>query len=285
MTKIVGIFGDPIEHTLSPPMHNAAFRAVGLDWVYVPIRVRPRDLGAAVRGIRAMGWGGINVTIPHKQRVIRWLDRVSREARLTGAVNTVVCDRRSLLGHNTDGRGFVRALREEMRFDPRGRRIVILGAGGAARGIAVALILAGARALGIFNRTPRKAAALVRRLRAVTGRSRVAAGPLSTRALEAAFASADLVVNATSVGMHGSAHRRLPIGALPARAIVTDIVYQPLRTPLLEAAAKRGLRTQGGLGMLLYQGAEAFSLWTGRPAPIDVMRSALRRALARAGPT
>ena len=285
MTKIVGIIGDPIAHTLSPPMHNAAFKALGLDWVYVPVQVRPEELGTALRGIRAMGWAGINVTIPHKHRVIRWLDRVSREARLIGAVNTVVRERRALVGHNTDGRGFVRALREETRFDPRGKRIVILGAGGAARGIAVALVFSGARELTVLNRTPSKAAALGRRLRGVSGKTLVAAGPLSTHTLGAAFASADLVVNATAVGMDGSAHRGLPIRVLPSHAVVSDIVYRPCRTPLLEAAAKHGLRTQGGLGMLLYQGAEAFTLWTGRPAPIDVMRRALRRALARNGRT
>ena len=284
MTRIVGILGDPIAHTLSPAMHNAAFAALGLDWVYVAVRVRPRDLEDALRGIRAMGWAGINVTIPHKERVVRFLDRLSPEARLTGAVNTIVHGPRGLTGHNTDGRGFVAALAKERRFRPDGTRAVILGAGGSARGIAVALLRDGAREIAILNRTPRRAAALARHLSAAFPRARIDFGPLTPERAGEAFEGADLLVNATAVGMGGTAHRGLPLARLARRAIVSDIVYRPARTPLLEQAARRGLRTQGGLGMLLHQGAEAFSLWTGRPAPLRVMRRALERALARAGP-
>ena len=284
MTQIVGIFGDPIAHTLSPAMHNAAFAALGLDWVYVPIRVRSRDLEDAVRGIRAMGWAGINVTIPHKEKVVRFVDRLSPEARLTGAVNTIVAGPRGLSGHNTDGRGFVAALARERRFRPAGRRVVILGAGGAARGIAVALLRGGAGELVILNRTSRRAAALARHLARAFPRARIAGGPLTADRAAQAFEGADLLVNATPVGMGRTSHRGLPLARLPRRAIVSDIVYRPARTPLLTRAAACGLRTQDGLGMLLHQGAEAFTLWTGRPAPLRVMRRALRRALARAGP-
>lgn len=284
MTRIVGIFGDPIAHTLSPAMHNAAFAALGLDWVYVPVRVRSRDLEDALRGMRAMGWAGINVTIPHKERVVRYLDRLSPEARLTGAVNTIVSGSRGLTGHNTDGRGFVTALAVERRFRPDGARAVILGAGGSGRGIAVALLRAGAGEIAILNRTPRRAAALARHLAEAFPRARIESGPLTPERAGKAFEGADLLVNATAVGMGPTAHRGLPLARLPRRAIVSDIVYRPARTDLLDQAARRGLRTQGGLGMLLHQGAEAFSLWTGRPAPLGVMRRALRRALARAGP-
>jgi shikimate dehydrogenase len=284
VTRIVGIFGDPIAHTLSPAMHNAAFASLGLDWVYVPARVRANDLEEALRGIRAMGWAGINVTLPHKERVARFLDRLSPEARLTGSVNTILCGPRGLTGHNTDGRGFLAALGEERRFRPRGARAVILGAGGSARAIAVALVRGGAREIAILNRTPRRAEALARDLSAAFPRARIEHGPLTPDVAGEAFEDADLLVNATAVGMGLTAHRGLPLARLPRRAIVSDIVYRPARTPLLEQAARRGLRTQGGLGMLLHQGAEAFSLWTGRPAPLAIMRRALRRALSRAGP-
>jgi shikimate dehydrogenase len=284
MTKIVGILGDPIGHSLSPVMHNAAFRALGIDWVYVPARVRPRDLSAALRGIRAMGWAGVNLTIPHKQRAMRLVDRASREARLTGATNTIVCAPRGLVGHNTDGRGYVAALREELDFDPRRKRVVMIGAGGAARGIAVALMSRGVSRLTILNRTSARATALARSLGRAFKGSRIAPGGLNREKISAAFAEADLLVNATAVGMGGTAHRGLPLKELPSRAIVSDIVYGPRRTPLLVAASRIGLRTQGGLGMLLHQGAEAFELWTGEQAPIDVMRRALRRTISRAGP-
>lgn len=284
MTKIVGILGDPIGHTLSPVMHNAAFRALELDWVYIPARVRPSDLGAALRGIRAMGWAGINLTIPHKERATRLVDRASREARLTGAVNTIVCTPRGLVGHNTDGLGYVAALREDLNFDPGKKRVVMLGSGGAARGIAVALLSRGASRLTILNRTSRRASALARRLGRRFRGSRISSGGLTRENVSRAFAEADLLVNATAVGMGGTAHRGLPLKELPGAAIVSDIVYRPMRTPLLVAASRIGLQTHGGLGMLLHQGAEAFELWTGEQAPIDVMRRALRRALSRAGP-
>ncbi len=284
MTRVVGIIGDPIAHSLSPAMHNAAFAALGLDWVYVPVRVRSRDLEAALRGVRAMGWAGLNVTLPHKERVVRSLDRLTREARLTGAVNTIVRGPGGLTGHTTDGRGFLAALARERGFRPRGARVVILGAGGSARAIAVALLGAGAGEIAILNRRPRRAAALARHLASGFPRARIESGPLTPERAGEAFAGAGLLVNATVVGMGRTAHRGLPLARLPRRSIVSDIVYRPARTPLLAQAARHGLRTQGGLGMLLYQGAEAFSLWTGRPAPIGVMRRALRRALARAGP-
>ncbi len=284
MTKIVGILGNPIGQTLSPVMHNSAFRALGLDWIYIPARVRPSDLGAALRGIRAMGWAGINLTIPHKERATRLVDRASREARLTGAVNTIVCTPRGLVGHNTDGSGYVTALGEDLGFDPRKKRVVMLGSGGAARGIAVALLSRGASRLTILNRTSRRASTLARRLGRGFRGSHIAWGGLSREDVSRAFVEADLLVNATAVGMGGTAHRGLPLKELPGAAIVSDIVYRPMRTPLLVAASRIGLRTHGGLGMLLHQGAEAFELWTGEQAPIDVMRRALRRALSRAGP-
>jgi shikimate dehydrogenase len=284
MARIVGIFGHPIGHLLSPVMHNAAFKAAGLDWIYIAVEVRPGDLAVALRGIRVMGWVGVNLTIPHKEPVIRLLDRVSKEARSVGAVNTVVCGPQGMVGHNTDGKGFVAALGEECGFDPKKKRVVLLGAGGAARGISVELLSAGVREITVLNRTPRRAAALARHLgRTFKGACATWAG-LTRESASRAFAESDLLVNATAVGMGGTAHRELPLAQLPKHAIVSDIVYEPLRTPLLASASRLGLRTQGGLGMLLHQGAEAFKLWTGKPAPIEVMRRALRRELSKTRP-
>ncbi|MFQ5457224.1 MAG: shikimate dehydrogenase family protein, partial [Myxococcota bacterium] len=197
MTKIAGILGDPIGHTLSPVMHNAAFRALGLDWVYIAARVRPANLAAAVRGVRVMGWAGVNLTIPHKERASRLVDRATREARLTGAINTIVCTPRGLVGHNTDGRGYVAALREELDFDPAGKRVVLIGAGGAARGIAVALMVRGASRLTILNRTPGRAGSLARRLGRGFRGSKVLSGGLTRDSVSRTFADADLLVNAT----------------------------------------------------------------------------------------
>jgi shikimate dehydrogenase len=279
MTRVVGIFGDPIAHTLSPAMHNAAFAALGLDWVYVPVRVRPRDLEERCADPR--DGLGRDQRHPRTERVARYLDRLSPR-RGSRARSTRSCGAARAHGHNTDGRGSG-GLAEERR-SPRGARAVILGAGGSARAIAVALLGGGAREIAILNRTPQRAGALARHLSAAFPRARIESGPLTPAGAEEAFEDVDLLVNATAVGMGLTAHRGLPLARLPRRAIVSDIVYRPARTRLLEQAARRGLRTQGGLGMLLHQGAEAFSLWTGRPAPLGVMRRALRRALSRAGP-
>ena len=189
-----------------------------------------------------------------------------------------------MVGHNTDGRGFVSALEEDLSFHPRRKRVVLLGAGGAARGIGVALGAAGVLELTVLNRTPRRASGLARHLRKIFKGVRVSWSALGTESAARAFEQADLLVNASAVGMGGTSHRGLPLAVLPKHAIVSDIVYRPLRTPLLASASKLGLRTQGGLGMLLHQGAEAFTLWTGQPAPVAAMKRALRQALLRNTP-
>jgi shikimate dehydrogenase len=273
---LLGIFGWPVAHSKSPAMHGAAIAALGLDAVYLPFAVRPESLEDAVRGVRALGVRGVNVTLPHKEAVIPLLDEVDADARAIGAVNTIVNDDGFLRGYNTDAPGLVRSV-EEAGVTIGGRRVVVLGAGGAARAAVVGLCRAGAGELTLLARRPEAARALANELRGVVS------GPLHAGgldALEAAFAEADLLVQSSSATLNGGPDAEafaasLPFAALPDRAAVVDLVYQPRRTSVLRAAAARGLATVDGLGMLLHQGALAFRLWTGREPPIEVMAEAL----------
>lgn len=279
---VVGIIGRPVAHSLSPLMHNRAFRHLGLNWVYVPFEVREDDLARAVEGLRALSVRGFNVTVPHKTAVLPHLDELTPAAAAAGAVNTVIHRAGRLVGDNTDGSGFVRSLAEEAGFDPRGKQVVVLGAGGAARAVAVALAAAGCARVAVANRTSQKAhelAALVERHGA-----EAAALPLERPALKQALCDAHLLVQTTSLGMAGS--EGLPVDAdlLRPPLLVADIVYRPLWTPLLQAALARGCAVLPGWGMLLYQGAEAFERWTGVPAPVGVMRQAVLDALRRDAP-
>lgn len=297
-TRLVGLLGWPVAHSKSPAFQNAAFAALGLDWLYVPLPTPPVLLAEAVRGLAALGFVGANVTIPHKEAVCGLLDRLDPEAELSGAVNTIVVEgapeRPRLVGHATDGTGFVASLREEIGSEPRGMTVLILGAGGAARGVAVALVRAGANQLLIANRTFSRAAALAQALSARLGPAAARPGPggaarieplpLEASVLAAHLPAVDLVVQATAVGMTGGPDPHgmppLDLARLPQHAVVADLVYVPAVTPLLAAAAGAGRRTLGGLGMLLHQGALALEHWTGRTAPLPAMRAALEAAIA-----
>lgn len=276
-TRIIGIFGDPIAHTRSPAMHNAAFRSLTLPYVYVPFHVRPGELAKATRGIRALNLRGINVTVPHKERIIRSLDTLSPEAELCGAVNTVVNRDGRLFGDNTDGRGFVNSLQEN-GLAPRGAEVVLIGAGGSARAVLVSLIRARCAAVRIVNRTEAKAGKLVRACQPA-GKTRLDALPLNTLRDPALFAGVGLVINATSAGLHGDAFPPLAYAATPAGCLFYDLLYRPERTPFLKHARAAGRPAMDGQQMLLHQGALAFALWTGQPAPLEVMGRALRRSL------
>lgn len=275
-TQVVGLIGDPVEHSRSPAMHNAAFAALGLDWVYVSLPVRSEDVAAAVGGVRALGLRGVNVTMPHKATVIPHLDEIARGARLIGAVNTIVRQGDQLLGENTDGKGFVRALREKAGLEPKGRRVLLFGAGGAARALAVELAMAGAGSVAIVNRTTRRAEELAARVTQATGCETLAV-PWDPRAWQEVLAGADIVVNATRAGMQGEPDfvSEIPWECLKDEAVVCDAVYEPVETAFLRAAAARGLKTLDGLLLLLFQGVLAFELWTGRPAPVEVMARAI----------
>jgi len=282
VTLKVGIFGYPISHSISPPMHQAAFDNAGIPAVYEAWETAPEKLGATVAALRADGVLGANVTVPHKQAVIANLDEVDDLARRIGAVNTIVHDRGKLRGTNTDARGFIDSLREYGGIEPSGADAVLVGAGGAARAAAHALAESGVGSLVIGNRTLERAEALAAEI------STLSVGARAVSLTDASFAdacgAADLIVNSTSVGMlHGPAEGASPVpnGAIREGCVVYDMVYNPPDTPLLSAASDAGARAVGGLPMLVYQGAAAWEMWTGRDAPVDVMMAAARRALGK----
>lgn len=278
-TALYGIFGYPIGHSLSPLMHNTAFAHHQLDAVYLPFAVPPTQVEPAVKAIRALQMGGVNVTIPHKQAVMPWLDELSAEARLIGAVNTIQRRDGRLYGYNTDGIGFLRAL-EEAGCDVSGRSVLLLGSGGAARAIAVQLFLARVHCLYLANRTQSRADELAASLHKSLPDADIRVTAMQESFLSACLPNIDVVVNATSVGMHSNNHLPLPLAELGPRHLVCDIVYRPLHTPLLRAAQHQGARTVDGLGMLLHQGAKAFEIWTERPFPHALVRTRLLTALA-----
>ncbi len=302
--KIVGIIGDPVAHSLSPAMQNAAFRKRGLPLVYLPFHVTARQLPRFIKAVRnQLRWGaigvesgisprfkrgsglaspsestlaGFNVTIPHKEKVMRYLDSVSPEARAIGAVNTVVVRAGRLLGFNTDAPGYLRSLTTETGFRPRGKRILILGAGGAARAVLFTLAQAGAKEITVCDQIPGKARRLVKEFQKKFRHVRI--GEINMKNIDL-LEKIDLLVNATPVGLKGTRFKNLPIKKLPRRAIVSDLVYHPAMTPLLQAARRRRLKIHSGLGMLLQQGALSFQIWTGEEPPLAVMKRALSRRL------
>lgn len=284
-TKVLCIFGDPVAHSLSPVMHNAAFAALGLDMVYVPFHLPcspPGALKKAVAAIRALNIHGLNATIPHKEKVMRLLDEVDPHAEAVGAVNTIVNRRGRLVGYNTDGAGYLEGLKREAGLAPRGKNVVVIGAGGAARSILYSVLLKRPRSVVVVNRTLKRAKALAGEFSEKLS-VEVGAAPLDGKALRAYAEGAHLVVNTTSVGMNGRGEPDFPVDALPAGAVVSDIVYAPLETAFLKRAKARGLKTHNGLSMLVHQGAVGFKLWTGRKAPVDVMRQAALEALGKRG--
>ncbi len=279
-TRLVGVIGWPVEHSLSPVMHNAAFAALGLDWAYVPLPVYPDHIGEAVRGLRAMGFIGANVTVPHKQAVLSHLDDMAHAALVIGAVNAIVVREGTLYGDNTDAAGFLAAL-ADAGFDPAGKYCAVLGAGGAARAIVHALADAGSRQMIVFNRSVTRARRLCRDMAKFHPDVRFEANPLD-RARDVGN-DTSLLVNATSLGMWPDVDRSpwpsdLPI---PDHLTVCDLVYTPLETQFLSQARAAGAEVVGGLGMLVHQGAAAFTLWTGHPAPTAIMKKAAQQTLLR----
>ncbi len=259
-TLVHGIIGKPVAHSLSPAMHNSAFAALGMNRVYVAFEVS--DLPRAVAGIRGLGLAGLSVTIPHKEAIIPHLDEVEPVAAAIGAVNTVVCRGGRLVGHNTDWTGANRALAREMEL--AGSRVVLIGAGGAARAIGFGLIEAGAGVV-VANRGRERGEALARDL---------GCGFVPLEEME--DVSGDALVNATSVGMEPDVEKcPVPAAAVKRFPVVMDIVYAPVRTRLLAEAEAAGCRVVNGLEMLLYQGMAQFELWTGEKAPEEVMRGVL----------
>jgi shikimate dehydrogenase len=272
-TSVVGIIGHPLGHSLSPAIHNAAFAALGLDWVYVPLPVQPGQVGAAVEGLRALGLRGANVTVPHKTAVVTHLDRLEGDASLLEAVNTIAVEDGALVGRNTDVEGVRAAVAGVCGSSLDGAPGLILGAGGAARAAALALARMGVR-LTVVNRTAAAAERLAALISAAVPGSEVDWRPLDLldRSLVAAQA---LLVNATSLGMAGGSKVPAALAdTLTARQVAFDVVYADGGTQFLEEARARGATVIGGLEMLLHQAAAAFEVWTGRPAPLNVMREA-----------
>ncbi len=282
-TKLVGIIGDPIAHSLSPRMHNAAFAALEMNWRYVPFRVSAGALPAALRGIRALGLLGVNVTVPHKAAVAALLDETDVLVRRIGAVNTVRVTDGRLQGFNTDAPGVLDALAADGQISAAGKQCVVIGAGGAGRAAAFGLASAGAARVSILNRTVSRARGLAEVVAQVASGCRVDAEDLSARSVERTLEGAEVVVHATvatmSAAMGGGGGRAdwlsSVVRAFRAGMVVLDMVYTPVWTELLTAARAAGAVTVSGLAMLVHQGARSFELWTGRPAPVEVMRRAI----------
>ena len=277
-----GIFGYPIGHSISPEMHRAAFRSVNMeDASYTAWETHPENLQKDIIVLSGDGYLGANVTIPHKRAVMAHLNEIDPGALEIGAVNTIVNQDGWLYGTNTDAGGFLESLRAESDFSPSGADATLIGAGGAARAAAFALADSGVRTLTIANRTPERADALASEIAAARGISARGIG-LDSPQFPAACANAALIVNSSSVGMQGGpapSASPVPPGAIGRGCVVYDMVYNPLETPLLAQAEAAGAQTVGGLPMLVHQGAAAWSLWTGKEAPVDVMLQAAKDAL------
>jgi shikimate dehydrogenase len=270
---LTGVFGCPVDENPTGIMQEAAFAAKGLDWRYLTLLVRPADLPAAMAGLRAMNFQGINLTIPHKVEVMQYLDEVAPDAAMIGAVNTVRRDGERLIGENTDGKGFLMSLCQDARVDPDGKRVVFLGAGGAAKAMATELALAGAGHITIVNRTAERGEALVQALRE---RAKASVAFTPWQGAYRIPADTDIFVNATSIGLFpDTSMPEVDLSTVHPGLLVCDVIPNPPQTPFLKAVQACGARTLDGLGMLVYQGAIGFKLWTGEDAPVAVMRQAL----------
>jgi shikimate dehydrogenase len=277
-TQLVGLIGWPVEHTLSPPMHNAAFAAAVLDWVYVPLPTPAAGLAAAVGGLAAAGFRGMNVTIPHKEAVIPLLDEVTPEAQAIGAVNTIVVKNGRRVGHNTDVDGFVTPTVVEAGVNLKGKRAVLLGCGGAARAISTGCLRAGVARLTMTDLDVPRGESLLSDLKTLGNAAEISLAETGSGDLKRAVAAADLVANATPVGMHGPEESPIDTDWLPEGVTVFDAIYTQPKTALMAAAEARGGRAIHGLRMLLHQGVTAFALWTGVSPDVDVMSRALEEA-------
>lgn len=269
-TRVAAVIGDPVSHSLSPVLHNAAFTALGVDWVFLALPVARGEAEVAVAGARALGVEGLSVTMPHKEPVALAVDRLTPVAERLRSVNTVVRKGPTLTGDSTDGAGFLDAIRDDLGFEPSGRRCLVLGTGGAARAVALALAREGAAEVVVVGRSSGRTSAAVAMV-----------GPPARPGTEIEVEAAELVVNATPVGMAGHpAGPPVDVGRLGPGQVVVDLVYHPSVTPLVDAARRRGAVAVGGLGMLVHQAGHAFRLWTGQDPPLELMSAAAVKALA-----
>lgn len=266
-----------MEHSLSPPMHNAAFKQLKMDYVYVPYHVKPENLASAINGARSMGIKGLNITIPHKREVINYLDEIGQAAQLIGAVNTLKFDKNTLTGFNTDGVGAVKAIEEVTPV--KGKKIIIIGAGGAARAVSFQLLFSGAGKVLIANRTRKNACKLTADL-AENFAASVGCLGLDDKLVEE-LKDTDVLINTTPVGMYPHQNQKPIVSSdmMHQDLVVNDIVYNPLKTGLLREAEKAGAKTINGTKMLIYQGLESFRIWTGITPSFEVFEAALMKGL------
>lgn len=271
-TNIAGLIGHPVEHSFSPPMHNAAFNALNMDWTYVAFDVEPSNLKSAIDGARSLNIKGLNVTIPHKIEVMKYLDEIDEVARLIGAVNTI--DFRNMKGYNTDGIGAVKAIEEVTSI--KNKNVVVAGAGGASRAISFYIAKYGAESITILNRNVDKASDLAKDINLIDD---VRADSISQ--INDYVCEADILIDTTPVGMHPNVDADAIVGAddMHEDLVVFDAVYNPNETSLIKQAIKANAKPVYGIKMLLYQGVESFKIWTGQNPPVDVMEDALRKTL------
>ncbi|VVB51142.1 Shikimate dehydrogenase (NADP(+)) [uncultured archaeon] len=285
MTLHFAVIGYPVEHSLSPAMHNAVFKKLKEDAVYEKVEVAPENLERFIQQIRGGRFSGVNVTIPHKISVMEYLDEISPEARLIGAVNTIKQDKGRLLGYNTDGIGCVEAF-NAAGFNPKGKKIVVVGAGGAARAVLFQLLLSGAEKIVLVNRTLHKAQAITEEIeekrKSLNATGTVEATEYRPDSLKAAIKNADALVNTTPVGMHPRiSETPFPAEYFKKGLTVMDVVYNPLKTRFLREAESAGCSTIDGIGMFVMQGAASQKIWLSRSPPVNVMRDAVMAALSK----
>jgi len=272
-TRLIGLFGYPVKHTVSPSMHNAAFRALGLDFVYLPFSVHPKNLKYALKSLHMLNFLGVNVTVPYKQAVMKYLDKITKDAQFIGAVNTILVKNNRLIGYNTDGAGFIKSLAE---YSIKGKTMFLLGAGGAGYAVAIQSAVSGLKRIFIADVEKKRADRLVKRVPRAKAKT-VGIG----NSMKDMLQKADIIVNATPIGLNPKDPISIPAEWIPKERLVYDLVYNPAKTKLLKAAESIGCKTMNGSGMLLYQGAMAFEIWTGGHAPVPIMRKALYRELSK----
>jgi shikimate dehydrogenase len=278
-TNIISLIGWPVEHSISPQIHNAAYEALNLDFCYVPFAVRPGKLKEAVIGLRFLNLKGANITIPFKEEIIKYLDETDNDAAIIGAVNTVKNKNRKLIGYNTDILGFIQSLKEDLKFHAAGKNVFVLGAGGGSSAVCFGLIKEKINSLTIFDLDKKKENALVKRIKKHSS-IKIEYGLLNNEEIFSAVNNAQLIVNATPAGMFPNTNiSPLPEGYVTAKHSVYDLVYNPPETKLLKISKASGTKTQNGLGMLIRQAAASFEIICGRKAPIKIMKEAAQKAI------
>lgn len=280
--KLYGVFGDPVAHSLSPNFQNEAFKLLGINGLYLKFRITKEQLPAALEAVRCLDFGGVNITIPYKEAVIPYIDRLAGDAQSTGSVNTILPQNGELIGYSTDGEGFILSLHHQAGFNPKGKTVVVLGVGGAARALAFRLVRSGIASLYLVGRDRKKTQRLINAIRDITGFS--AQGVLfASNGFRDLAAQADLVVNATPVGMYPETKLfpPFPLEDCHRDCMIYDLVYHPLTTAFLSQARRLNLPTLGGLGMLVYQGILACRIWTGFTPPFQPLYQLLEEILQR----